>query len=121
MKAATEKMQAKTAEVGQKLSICSILALAVSTSVLAAIEEVRRQLEIDHPEVKERCDRAEVEQLFSAFYTTEMERDVLHAALAGRSCPWRNQRSRGTVLNCFEVGTACGKRWNSHICGNEDR
>lgn len=53
MRVATEKMQAKTAEAdstGDLLDAC----FGRIDSVVSAIEEMRRQLEIDHPAVKER-------------------------------------------------------------------
>ena len=62
---------------------------------------MRRQLEIDHPEVKERYDAAEVERLFSASYTTEMERDVLRAALSGAELPVAQQTFAGNSVELF--------------------
>ncbi len=64
MKAATEQMQAKTTEVGNIVDVLDACFGRID-AVLAEIEAVRSQLESDHPEVKERYDAAEVEQLFS--------------------------------------------------------
>ena len=99
MKVATEKMQAKSAEAGSTgdLDAC----FGRIDSVATAIEELIRQLEIDHPAVKERCDAAEVEQLFSALYTTEMERAVLHAALGGKAMPAVQQTFAGNSVELF--------------------
>ncbi len=99
MKVATEKMQAKSAEAGSTgdLDAC----FGRIDSVATAIEELIRQLEIDHPAVKERCDAAEVEQLFSALYTTEMERVVLHAALGGKAMPAAQQTFAGNSVELF--------------------
>jgi DNA repair exonuclease SbcCD ATPase subunit len=100
MRVATEKMQAKTAEagsIGDRLDAC----FGRIDSVLAELEEVRRQLEIDHPTVKERNDDAEVERLFSASYTTEMERNVLHAALRGKPLPVAQQTFAGNSVELF--------------------
>jgi hypothetical protein len=58
-------------------------------------------LEVDHPDVKERYDAAEVEQLFSASYTTEMERDVLHAALRGTALPVGQPTFAGNSVELF--------------------
>ena len=100
MKAATEKMQAKTTEVGDSVDLLDACFARID-AVLAEIEGVRRQLEIDHPEVKERYDAAEVERLFSASYTTEMERDVLHAALRGTDLPVAQQTFAGNSVELF--------------------
>jgi hypothetical protein len=56
---------------------------------------------MDHSDVKERYDPAEVEQLFSAFYTTEMERDVLRAALRGTELPVAQQTFVGNSVELF--------------------
>jgi len=58
-------------------------------------------LEIDHPAVKQGCDTAEVEQLFSALYTTEMERAVLHAALGGKAMPAAQSTFAGNSVELF--------------------
>ncbi len=100
MKVATEKMQAKVAEVGRSGDLLDACMGRVD-AVLTEVENVTRQLEIDHPEVKERYDAAEVEQLFSASYTTEMERDVLHAALRGTALPVAQQTFEGNSVELF--------------------
>jgi hypothetical protein len=51
--------------------------------------------------VKEQYDSAEIEQLFSAFYTTEMEREVLHAALDGTDLPVARQTFAGNDVELF--------------------
>ena len=100
MEVATEKMQAKTAEVGNTVDLLDACFGRID-AVLTEIEGVRRQLEIDHPEVKDRYDAAEVEQLFSASYTTEMERDVLRAALRGTALPVAQQTFAGNSVELF--------------------
>ncbi len=100
MKVATEKMQAKSADAGStgdRLDAC----FRRIDSVLSAIEEVRRQLEIDYPAAKERYDAAEVERLFSAFYTTEMEREVLRAALGAKAMPAIQTTFAGNSIELF--------------------
>jgi ElaB/YqjD/DUF883 family membrane-anchored ribosome-binding protein len=100
MKVATEKMQAKSAEAGSTGDVFDACFGRID-SVLTAIEELMRQLEIDHPAVKQGCDTAEVEQLFSALYTTEMERAVLHAALAGKALPAAKLTFAGNSVELF--------------------
>jgi ElaB/YqjD/DUF883 family membrane-anchored ribosome-binding protein len=100
MKVATEKMQAKSAEAGSTGDVFDTCFGRID-SVLTAIEELMLQLEIDHPAVKEGCDTAEVEQLFSALYTTEMERAVLHAALGGKALPAAQPTFAGNSVELF--------------------
>jgi len=100
MREVTEKMQAKIAEVGNAGDLLDACFGRID-SVLIGIEAVRRQLEIDHPEVKKRYDRAEVERLFAASYTTEMERDVLHAALRGTALPVGQPTFAGNSVELF--------------------
>ena len=100
MKAATEKMQAKIAEAGNTVDLLDACSGRID-AVLTELEGLRRQLEIDDPDVKERYDAAEVEQLFSAHYTTEMERDVLHAALCGTALPVAQQTFAGNSIELF--------------------
>ena len=58
-------------------------------------------MEIDSPGVKEGYDAAEVERLFSTSYTTEMERDVLQAALSGKALPVAQQNFAGNNVELF--------------------
>jgi uncharacterized phage infection (PIP) family protein YhgE len=100
MKAATDELHAKTTEVGNTVDLLDACFGRID-AVLTEIEDVQRRLEIDHPEVKERYDPAEVEQLFSASYTTEMERDVLRAALRGTELPVAQQTFAGNSVELF--------------------
>lgn len=100
MKEITDKMKAQTAEIGStgdQLDAC----FGRIDSVLSGIETIRSQLEKDHPEVKNGYDRAEVEQLFSASYTTEWEREVLLAALGGCPLPVAQQTFSGNSVELF--------------------
>ncbi len=73
--------------------------------VLTEIESMKLQMESDQPELKERYedryDHAEVERLFSASYTTEMERDVLRAALRGKALPIARPTFAGNSVELF--------------------
>lgn len=99
MKEATEKMQAKIAEVGNTGDLIEAGCGRIEC-VLSGIEGIKRQLEIDHPETKN-YDRSKVEQLFGASYTTEMERDVLRAALGGKALPVTQQTFAGNSVELF--------------------
>jgi hypothetical protein len=100
MRIATESVQAKTSEVTSTVDQFDGCFGRID-AVLNALEEVRRQLETDHPEVKQCYEEAEVEQLFSASYTTEMEREVLHAALRGTDLPVAQQTFAGNDVELF--------------------
>jgi hypothetical protein len=100
MKTATEKMLAKIVSVGktgEQLDSC----FSRFDAVLKEIESVRHLLQADHPEVEKLHDTAAVEQLFSASYTTEMERDVMHAALRGAALPVAQQTFEGNSVELF--------------------
>jgi hypothetical protein len=100
MKVATEKMQEKIANVGKTGDLLDAC-FGRFDVLLTEIEQVQRQLEVDHPDVKEHYDATEVEELFSASYTTEMERDVLQAALHGTAVPVAQQSFAGNSVELF--------------------
>jgi hypothetical protein len=100
MKTTTEKMQAKITEIGatnDRLDAC----FERSNAVLSEIERLKRELEIEQPDIRERYDEPEVEELFSASYTTELERDVLRAALRGTALPTSQQALAGNSVELF--------------------
>ena len=100
MKAATERMQAGISQVvgnADQLDAC----FSRSDAVLAAIEQLRERLEADHPQVQTRYDAAEAERLFSASYTTELEREVLRAALRGAVAPVGQPALAGNSVELF--------------------
>jgi len=100
MKVATERMQANIAGVGKTgdlLDSCS----GRFDAVLAQVEGVRDRLKAKYPQVDHPYDRLEVEQLFSFSYTTEMERDVMRAALCGGLLPVAQQSFGGNSVELF--------------------
>jgi len=100
MEAITGKMQAKGAEVG---SIDDFLDASSGQleMILSQLDGVKRELETDHPGVKHGYDEAEAERPYSAAYTTEMERDVLHAALRGGALPVAQLAMAGNSVELF--------------------
>ena len=100
MKVATDNMQAKTTLVGQSVDRLDV-GLERIEVVLSDLEGVIRQMDVDFPGAKERYDPAEVEKLFAANYTTEMEREVLHAALRGTGLPSTPQTLVGNSAELF--------------------
>jgi hypothetical protein len=100
MKIATERMQANLGGVGKTgdlLDSCS----GNLDAILAQVEGVRHQLKVEYPELDQPCDTSEVEKLFSASYTTEMERDVMRAALGGGPLPVVQQTFGGNAVELF--------------------
>lgn len=100
MTAAVEKMQTKVAEVGRtadSLDAC----FSRSEAVLSELERLKHRLKADHPGERLGYDAGEVERLFSAFYTTELERNVLRAALAGHALPVSQATMAGNSVELF--------------------
>ena len=60
-----------------------------------------RKLESDESQMARRYDAAELERLFSASYTTEIEREVLRAALHGTPLPVLKQTFTGNDVELF--------------------
>ena len=100
MEAITTQMQAKSAEVGGADEILDASAEQID-AILLQLESLRRELEISHPDAKCLRDEAGVERLFSADYTTEMEREVLHAALRGAALPIATSALDGNSVELF--------------------
>jgi len=71
------------------------------TSVTDELERIARDLEKRDPTIARRYDAAEVEQLFSALYSTEIERDVMHAALTGAPPPVPQTSFTGNAVELF--------------------
>ena len=100
MELATGRMQIKAATVGgtgDLLEACS----SRLDGVRAELDAVLLELETTDPNVKKGYDPADVERLFSAFYTTAMERDVLQAALHGTPLPMAQQTFAGNSVELF--------------------
>lgn len=100
MQTAIEGMQADVGSVG---SVCDHLDLCYSDldAALRRIEALARGLETDDPRLAERYDAAEIERLFSAGYTTEIERDVMRAALRGTPLPVLQHLPAGNAVELF--------------------
>jgi len=70
-------------------------------AILDEIQMLKQQIEIDHPSAMNGFDANEVEHLYSAAYTTEVERDVLRAALHGTAIPLAQQMFGGNSIELF--------------------
>jgi chromosome segregation ATPase len=97
---AIETMRARSGEIGRIGDLLDACFGRID-EVLSDIEQVKRQLEADYPNVKEKYDAAEIEELFSASYTTQTERDVLRSAIYGTACSAAQQCSAGNDVELF--------------------
>jgi len=97
---ATERMQATGKVLGQDGDRLDASYRRVD-AVLGEIEAVRRQMEADRPGIMAEYDTAELERLYSISYTTEIEREVLHAALFGLPLPVAAEVSSGNDVELF--------------------
>ncbi len=99
MQSVTESMHANLADVaatGQRLESC----FGDLDSVLRQIEGLAREWETMDPQAAP-CDPAEVERWLSSFYTTEIERTVMSAALHGTPLPVVEQSFAGNAVELF--------------------
>jgi hypothetical protein len=100
MQTITENMHTKLAGVaatGTRLELC----FGHLDSVLRQIEGLAREWESNDPRAQRACDPAEVERWLSAFYTTEVERSVMSAALHGTAMPVVEQLFAGNAVELF--------------------
>ncbi len=86
MKLAIDKMQSKAGEVKNSGDVLHA-SFGNLDEVLCEVEFVQQHLESHQPGLKHRYDATAVERMFSGSYTTELERQVLRAALAGTALP----------------------------------
>jgi hypothetical protein len=100
MQVVMEKMQSDLTtggDTGSQLHAC----FAPLDSALNQMESLIREFETRDPEVSRRFDAAEAERLFSASYTTEIERKVMSAALHGTDMPVLEQSLAGNDVELF--------------------
>ena len=100
MQTITDNMHANLADVaatGTRLEFC----FGYFDSVLRQMEGLAREWESNDPRAAGPCDPAEVERWLSAFYTTEIERSVMSAALHGTAMPVVQQLFSGNAVELF--------------------
>ncbi len=100
MQTITENMHANLADVaatGTRLERC----FGYLDSVLRQIEGLAGEWESTDPRAAGPCDPTEVERWLSAFYTTEIERTVMSAALHGTALPVVQQSFVGNAVELF--------------------
>jgi hypothetical protein len=86
MEAIMVKMRSKSAEMSGAYSVLDAGSGRMN-AILAQLESLRHEMEANQPGVRQSYDAEEAEQFFSAPYTTEIEREILRAALRGSSLP----------------------------------
>lgn len=100
MQACTEKLQTHLAtcgDTGDQLDV----SFSQLDSALRQIEELTRQMQTNDPGLARPHDTEEIEPLFSSFYTTEIEREVMRAALHGSALPVLQQSFAGNDVELF--------------------
>src|SRR5208283_4883378 len=96
----TDQMRTRVAEAGDTGNLLDTCFGRID-SVLIEIEAMKFDMESAQPDLNERYDTTEVERLFSASYTTEMERDVLRAAITGAALPLAQPEFAGNNVELF--------------------
>jgi uncharacterized phage infection (PIP) family protein YhgE len=74
---------------------------SVTESARTEMEKLARQMEIDHPEARQQWSRSDAEAIFGDCYTTEVEREVLRAALRGAPLPEAQHNLEGNSVELF--------------------
>ncbi len=100
MQALTEDMHAHlgaVADTGTRLEVC----FRRLHPALERIEGFARELETSDPEIADRCDAGEIEQWLSGLYTTEIERNVMSAALHGTALPAPQESFASNAVELF--------------------
>jgi len=100
IEARIRELKAKIAaagSVGDRLDAC----FAQIDTVLKEIEELKSRFKSDSPGVLDSHELAEVEAKLSPFYTTEIEREVMRAALSGAPLPVAEKIMAGNDVELF--------------------
>jgi len=88
---------AETGSTADRLDTC----FAHIDTVMNEVERLRSQFETGAPQLLGSREQAEMEAMFSASYTTEIEREVLRAALVGGPLPQAQQNLAGNDVELF--------------------
>jgi len=100
MQAVTARMQAGLRAMGDPVERLQN-SFRELNDFLEVIESLAVQLQMGNPELQSRCDFEEVERLFSAGYTTEIERAVMQSAIHGTRLPEITQSFAGNAAELF--------------------
>jgi hypothetical protein len=97
---ATETMRAMSSEVVNSGNLLDA-SYGLVDDILSAIEGLKLQMETADPTLEREIDANEMESLFTSSYTTQIERDVMHAALHGMPLPVAEQVAAGNSVELF--------------------
>jgi chromosome segregation ATPase len=100
IEAAIGGMQAEIAAAGASGDRLSASVARIDTA-LSGIQELQREIEQECPKGRGVVDHAEMEATYAASYTTEMEREVLRAALTGAPLPAAGHNLVGNDVELF--------------------
>ena len=100
MQAVTERMQADVTLAGSQGELLQVRFRPLEDAI-SGMQQLSKAVEARHPRVAESWNPAEIERLFSTTYTTEIEREVLLAALHGGEMPDLQQVSTGNDVELF--------------------
>jgi hypothetical protein len=96
----TDAMRNKSGEIGKTNDLLDACFTRIDT-VLADLENMKLGLELDHPLVRQEYDGKEFEQLYSASYTTETEREILRSAIYGTELSLEKPCLAGNSVELF--------------------
>jgi hypothetical protein len=100
MQVVTESMQSDLARFGDRGDAFGAC-FSHLDSALSRVEELARDLQVESPQITDQYDAAEAGRVFSASYTTEIERQVMNAALHGAPLPVLSQSIAGNDVELF--------------------
>jgi hypothetical protein len=86
-----------TKATGDRLGCC----FAQLGKIISQVEAVREGFLDEHTDLLQTFDSAEIETLFAGSYSTQIERDVLWAALRGEALPTAEQSLEGNDVELF--------------------
>ena len=102
-----EDVETTTAALQSKVSALSAARDRLDASfsaigvVLRQIEDLRAEVEAESPRSLAHCNKNAMEELFGSSYTTEIEREVMRAALHGAPLPRMQQNLAGNDCELF--------------------
>jgi hypothetical protein len=96
----TDLMRTKSKEIGRAGDLLDACFGRIDEAV-NELERMKLDLEAERPGLKQECNETEVEQLFSVSYTTQSEREILHAAIYGTELCTTQQAFSGNSVELF--------------------
>jgi hypothetical protein len=100
MESITGKMQAQSAEVSGNDNLLETCTGKID-ALVSQLESMKLELERNNPGMNFKCDEKVAEQMYAASYSTEMEREVMQAALRGMPLPGAKPMLGGNSVELF--------------------